>query len=359
MKKCDGDMKLLVLVISVVFLAVIAALEIWRRLVPAQSKLTTRIEIALVILAFVGGVAALIWQAVSPSTEEKIIEAVERVIEKRTVPDEELKGAYGEIGKLKEQLARAMRRVAELERQGVKDAKGIIEELRKSGNVERLLEVLEKDRDIHKNQWIERNREIAVVAYLRGDIDIAIEAVDEILKELPDDLFALNLRGHIHKLNGQYKKAEDCYRHALKVGRNVGDEAVQAVALDNLGVIYRERGELDKAEDMHLKSLEIAKKLGLQELMACAYGNLGLIYKTRGELDKAENMHNKSLGINKKLGRLENMAIDYANLGSVYKQRGDIKKTKEYWEKALEIFKKIGMPHMVEKVEGWIRGIEK
>ena len=56
-------MKLLVLVIGVLFLAVIAALEIWKRLVPARSKLAKKIEIALVILAFVGGVAALLRQA--------------------------------------------------------------------------------------------------------------------------------------------------------------------------------------------------------------------------------------------------------------------------------------------------------
>lgn len=38
------------------FLAVIAVLEIWKRLVPARSKLAKKIEIPLVILMFVGGV---------------------------------------------------------------------------------------------------------------------------------------------------------------------------------------------------------------------------------------------------------------------------------------------------------------
>jgi len=52
-------MKILVLVIGVVFLAVIAVLEIWKRLVPAKSKLVKKIEITLVILMFVGGAVGL------------------------------------------------------------------------------------------------------------------------------------------------------------------------------------------------------------------------------------------------------------------------------------------------------------
>jgi tetratricopeptide (TPR) repeat protein len=53
------------------------------------------------------------------------------------------------------------------------------------------------------------------------------------------------------------------------------------------------------------------------------------------------------------------MGIDYGNLGNIYYKRGDIEKAREYWEKALGLFKKIGMPHMVEKVEGWIEEIGK
>lgn len=214
-------------------MVVIAVLEIWKRLIPAQSKLAKKIEISLVILAFVGGIAALIRQGISPSIEDKITEAVDKVLETRTVPIEELKSAYGEIAKLKEQLEGATRRVAELERQGVKEAKGIIEEMRKSGNLKRLLEVLEKDRNIHKNQLVKRNREIAVVAYLRGDIDIARESVDEILGLEPNDLDALNRKGHIHKLRGQLKEAEDCYKRVLELAIKGEFKQAQAAALGN------------------------------------------------------------------------------------------------------------------------------
>jgi len=234
----------------------------------------------------------------------------------KVVEEAEAKGrAEQQIEQLKDGLAKAVERIKKLEAEGNRpDAEKALEELRESGDMRRLQELLIRDREEHRDALIQRNREIAAVAYLRGDIDIASEAVDEILKELPDDIFALNQMGHIHKLRGELKEAEDCYRRVLQLGSDVSDDASQAVALGNLGLIYETRGELDKAEDVFLKSLEI----------------------------------------NKELGRLEGMASDYGNLGIVYEQRGDIGKAKEYWEKALGLFRKIRMPHIVEKVEGLI-----
>lgn len=312
-------MKWIILIISVVFLAVIAALEIWKRLVPERSKLAKKIEISLVILVFVGGAAALIRQAVFPSVEEKIIEAVNTVFRKGAVPVEKLTDAHEEIGNLKDELTKAMRRVVKLESQGVKEAKGVIEELRKSGDMARLLEVLEKDRDVHRDQLIERNREIAAVAYLLGDIDTAAATIDEILKLKPDDMVGLNQKGRVHALRGELGQAEEAYRRVLGIGRAKQEEQWQSIA----------------------------------------YGNLGLIHQTRGELDKAEEMFRDGLKIDEKLGRLEGMANSYSNLGVIYEERGDIERAREYWEKALGLYKRIGMPHRMEKVEEWIEGIGK
>ena len=69
-------------------------------------------------------------------------------------------------------------------------------------------------------------------------------------------------------------------------------------------------------------------------------------------------MHRKSLEIEKTLANPEGIATDYANLGFVYKIKGNSKNAREYWLKALELFKKIGMPHMIEKVQGWLDELE-
>ena len=256
----------------------------------------------------------------------------------------EAKGrAEEQIEQLKDQLANAVERMRKLEAAGNRpDAEKALEELRESGEMSRLQELLIKDRDEHRDALIQRNREIAAVSYLRGDIDIAEEAVDEILRVLPVDLFALNRRGHICRLRGKLYEAERAYLRIQELAIEASSEEWQAVALGNLGLIYQTRGDLDKAEQMHKKALEINEKLERLDGIARQYGGLGLIYRTRGDLDKAEQMHSKSLEIHEKLGGLKDMATEYGNLGLVYLTRGDLDKTEQMLKKSLEIEEKLG-----------------
>jgi len=239
-----------------------------------------------------------------------------------------------QVEQIKEQLSKAVERIKILEK--------ALEELRESGDMRSLQELLIQDRDEHRDALIQRNREIAAVAYLRGDIEIARQAVDEILKEFPDELFALNQSALIYKLRGKLKEAERDLKQVLELAVQANNDQARAASLGNLGVIYYMRGDLDKAEKMHKKALVINEHLGRKEGMAYQYGNLGLIYKMRGELDKAEEMHLKSLKIKEKLGLQHGISISYGNLGNVYRRRGELDKAEEMHLKALEIDKKIG-----------------
>lgn len=267
--------------------------------------------------------------------------------------------AIEQAEQLKEQLAKAIDRANKILAEGNRpDAEKALAKARKNGDLSGLQELLIKDRDEYQQALIQRNREIAAVAYLRGDIDIAMEAIDEILRELPDDLYALNRRGHIRKIRGRLKEAESDYSRVLELATETGNNQARAMALGNLGLVYHTRGDLDKAEEMHLKLLEIDKKLGQLEGMAMRYGNLGLVYYMRGDVDKAEEIHLKSLEIAEKLGLQEGMANSYCHLGLVYETRGDNDKARQYWEQAVKLYKRIGMPHWVETVQGLIEGID-
>jgi tetratricopeptide (TPR) repeat protein len=247
-----------------------------------------------------------------------------------------------EVGRLKEQLASAVRRAEEAEQRGVPDAKGLIEQLRESDDTARLLEFLLAQEDTGKEDLVELRREIAAVAYLRGKIDIAERALKDILRVLPDDLDALNRMGHIHRMCGRLDEAMANYRRVLDLATKQKDQTGQAAAYGNLGLIYRTRGDLAEAERMHRKSLEISEQLGRQEGMAAAYDNLGLIYRTRGDLDEAERVHRKSLEIDEQLGRQEGMAATYGNLGLIYRTRGDLDEAERMHRKSLEIDEQLG-----------------
>ena len=270
--------------------------------------------------------------------------------------------------------------------------------MRKTGNTALLLEFLLKQRGAidaqAKKDCIEINREIFAIAWGRGEITIAEEAINQVLQVEPDDILALNHQANIHFRRGQldsaealYKrilkaqhdpqwqatahgnlgnvylrrgdldKAEEMYRKALKMyqalGRKGGMPTTWGMGntYGNLGSVYLGRGDLDKAEEMYRKVLKMYQALGHKGGMANAYGNLGSVHLARDELDEAERMYRKALAIEEALGRKEGMAFDYGNLGLLYGIRGDLPKARENLVKAREIFNQIPMPHEVEKVQ--------
>ena len=225
---------------------------------------------------------------------------------------------------------------------------------------------LEIDEKIGRLEGIASNYgNLGVIYQIRGELDKAEEMhkksleIEKKLGHLEGMASEYGNLGNIYRMRSDFEKAKKMYNRVLEIEEKLGRQDSIAFAYNNLGLIYKTRGDLDKAEEMHLKSLKINEKLGLQQGISISYGNLGNVYYMKGDVDKAEEMHKKALEIDEKIDHLEGVARHSSNLGLVYQKRGDIGKAREYWEKAVGLYKKIGMPHMVEKVEEWIREIDK
>ena len=213
----------------------------------------------------------------------------------------------------------------------------------------------------HVLTWL---NELTYIYIAIGDLDRAVRNTTKLL-EIAEKLglqaemaSSYGNLGLIHGTRGNLDQAEQMLKKSLEINEKLRRLKGMANQYGNLGVIYQTRGDLDEAEQMHKKALEINEKLGRLEGMAIQCGNLGGIYRTRGDLDEAEQMHKKALEINEKLGRLEGMARGYVNLGLVCQTRGDLDEAREYWEKAMEIFRNIGVKPEIEKVQGWIDGLD-
>ncbi len=317
--------------------------------------------------------------------------------------EERLSQSEREKEDLTEQLTAAIRRIAELEAQGGSlEAAEAIREIRASGDTGKLLGVLlQEDKRLRgeetrlRDERVELNREIVAVAYLRGEFATAKEAINAILAVEPNNRFAINSRGKIHRLQGRLADAERDFWRTMELAR---DDADRAVALGDLGVVYRTRGDLNRAEQMHRQALQLDEKLGSLQGMANQYVNLGIVYATRGDLGQAEHMFRKALEIDENLGRLDGVANVYVNLGNVYgtrgdlgqaermyrraleldeklgwlegsanaygnlglvyATRGDLEQARKYWEKALELYTKMGARPQIQTVQGWLAELE-
>ncbi len=96
-----------------------------------------------------------------------------------------------ELEQAKKERDNAVKRAEELEAQGNRpDAEEALRQLRETGDTAGLQRLLVEERDKHRDALIQRNREIAAVAYLRGDIDACEDACNEMLKLDPNHIYA-------------------------------------------------------------------------------------------------------------------------------------------------------------------------
>jgi tetratricopeptide (TPR) repeat protein len=226
-------------------------------------------------------------------TKEEITEIAQTVIDKYRGENEILRvkrsGTNPDVTMLRQQLINAIERLDETERKGdIKISGGIVGELRKSGDVSRLLDFLIVYRNLNKDNLIEVDKEISAVAYLKGDIELAAKTTNEILAIDPENFEALNKRGDIFRLRGELENAKSTYQSLLKVTNNRANLGYKAVALDKLGLIYMMENNLQDANQVLCESLEINEKLGAKEKIAINLNNLGLV------------LYYKQLGVTKK-----------------------------------------------------------
>ena len=266
----------------------------------------------------------------------------------------QLHEANAENDSLREKVQAAIERVAEVEREAGRDPIAKLESLRQ-GDPKDLLTFLDVELDRDEQEFIEKHRERAAVAYVLGEITKAKQSLDKIIALLPTDLDAINNLGHIYKLLGDLPGAETQYKLLLELDTS---EAVAAVALGNLGLIEGTRGNPDAAEGYHKRALAINESLGRMVGMANQLGNLGLIEQTRGNLEAADGYHKRSLAIEKSIGRKEGMASDLGNLGLIELTRGNLAEAEDYLKRGLAIDESLGHKEGMAATLGNLGGIE-
>jgi hypothetical protein len=101
-----------------------------------------------------------------------------------------------------------------------------------------LQKLLIKERDKHKDALIQSNREIAAIAYARGDKETSLAAREEVLILEPNDVISLNQKGLIFSLQSKLTEAEESSIKVLKIASNKCEEIGQSAAYGNLRIVY-------------------------------------------------------------------------------------------------------------------------
>jgi len=148
---------------------------------------------------------------------------------------------------------------------------------------------------------------------------------------------AYNNAGVGYWAKGDYNKALDYCRRALKMTEKTGDKQLYVNAECNIGVIYQEQGEYPKALDCYLQALKIDEGSGNKRGEASDFGNIGLLYQYQGDNSKALSYFLNGLRIDNELGYKQGQAEDMSNIGDVFKMMGSYAQSLNYEMQALKL----------------------
>jgi len=161
--------------------------------------------------------------------------------------------------------------------------------------------------------------ESIIELFSSGHIREALNTVQTLINQYPNEALLHNISGVCYKATGQLELAAQSFNRAVEIKSDFAD------AHYNLGLTLQELNQLDDAVKCYLKTLTIKPDY------AEAYNNLGVTFKDLDQLDEAVKCYEKALIIKPDYPEAHN------NLGNALKNLGRASKAVECFERMLTI----------------------
>ncbi|MDC1450220.1 tetratricopeptide repeat protein, partial [Candidatus Thioglobus sp.] len=161
--------------------------------------------------------------------------------------------------------------------------------------------------------------ESIIELFSSGHIREALNTVQTLISQHPNEALLHNISGVCYKASGQQEMAVQSFKRAVEIKSDFAD------AHYNLGLTLQELNQLDDAVKSYLKALTIKSDY------AEAYNNLGVTLKDLDQLEEAVKCYEKALIIKPDYPEAHN------NLGNALKNLGRLSKAVECFERMLTI----------------------
>ena len=161
--------------------------------------------------------------------------------------------------------------------------------------------------------------EEAMRLYKLGQLDEALNAVNELIQNHPSEPILFNIRGACYSVLGPTDHAIEDFKKAISLNQSYAE------AHYNLGVVFQKIDQNDNAYDCYENALK------LNHAYPQAHNNIGMISLKKRELNSAVKSFEWAVAYN------PNYVEAHNNLGAVFQELMLYEKAKEQYEKALSI----------------------
>lgn len=160
---------------------------------------------------------------------------------------------------------------------------------------------------------------------------------------------AIRLRGHSHRLKGDYSAAIAACNETLRLLRSLTTENVDvAIALGDLATAEQESGNYENAEMHYHEALHVAHAIGFAEGVATFIGNLASLAMDREDWPAAETLAREALPLSEGVRREVTIAANNLNLATALVRQHKASEALLYAQRAVEIFTRLSHPDLPE-----------
>ena len=159
----------------------------------------------------------------------------------------------------------------------------------------------------------------AIDLFSKGEINQALDAVQDLLKDYPNEPVLFNIKGACYADLGQLDVAVTNYKEAITIKPDY------AKAHFNLAGSLHDLGQLETAVQSYQKAIEIDASY------AEAYNNLGNVYQELKQVDSAVQNYKKALEI-----KPDYVAAQYS-LGNTFMELGQLEEAVKSYKAALKL----------------------
>ena len=192
--------------------------------------------------------------------------------------------------------------------------------------------------------------------YLRGHSVEVLEAL-KLLLDRPDAGMptraraqALNASCHLLIRFGDYSAVPAMADEAIKIARDLADDAVAADALSQLCWFTFEHGDLPAALAQIDQAVALARTTGDRLLIAYVLGHRAVFKGEDGDLDAAFADHQEILTLSRAAGDNYRLAITLANLGIDELAAGELRAARAHLAEASMLAEDLGYQHLSDGV---------